>query len=68
MANRSDFFTSKLPRYHKKLIALGEMAGHYDKAGAKQMRKAFIQAHAAHVAFKIKRGNEAQNQDSTDAA
>jgi len=65
MANRSDFFTSKLPRYHKKLIALGEMAGHYDKAGAREMRKAFISAHAAHVAFKLKRNSE-HNSDSAD--
>ena len=55
MANRSDFFSSKLPRYYKKMIALGEMSGAYDKAGARQLRKTFIDAHATHVAFKMKR-------------
>ena len=66
MANRSDFFSSKLPRYYKKMIALGEMSGAYDKAGARDMRKLFIEAHATHVGFKMKRGNES-NKDASDA-
>jgi hypothetical protein len=64
MANRSDFFSSKLPRYYKKMIALGEMAGHYHSAGAKQWRKAFVSAHATHLEFKMKR-NVVENRDSS---
>ena len=64
MANRSDFFSSKLPRYYKKMIALGEMSGAYDKAGARQIRKAFIDAHANHVGFKLKRSSE-NNRDTS---
>ena len=66
MANRSDFFSAKLPRYYKKMIALGETAGAYDKAAARQLRKAFIEAHARHIAFKLKRTNES-NKDASDA-
>jgi hypothetical protein len=55
MANRSDFFNAKLPRYLKRMISLGEAAGHYDKAAARGLRKAFIDAHATHVGFKMKR-------------
>jgi len=59
MANRSDFFntsakTPKLPRYLKKVIALNSQDAHHDGA----MRRLFIDAHQAHVAFKLKRGNE----------
>jgi hypothetical protein len=64
MANRSDFFTAKLPRYLKRMIALGEATGQYDKNAAGQMRKAFIDAHKAHVGFKLKRGGEG-GQDSS---
>jgi len=67
MANRSDFFSSKLPRYYKKMIALGEMAGHYDKAGAREARKIFINAHAAHIGFKTKR-TDVTSSDASDEA
>ena len=55
MANRSDFYSAKLPRYLKKMLALGEAFGSYNKAEARQARKAFIEAHAIHVGFKMKR-------------
>jgi hypothetical protein len=55
MANRSDFFSAKLPRSLKKMIALGEMAGHYNKHQAGDMRDIFIKAHAHHVAAKSRR-------------
>lgn len=59
MANRSDFFntsakTPKLPRYLKKMISLNSQGAHQDG----EIRRLFIQAHQAHVAFKLKRGNE----------
>ena len=55
MANRSDFFNAKLPRYLKRMISMGEAAGHFTKEQAREARKAFIDAHASHVAFKLKR-------------
>jgi hypothetical protein len=64
MANRSDFFNAKLPRYLKRMITLGEAYGNYDKTAANQMRKAFIDAHANHVAFKLRRNTE-NNRDSS---
>ena len=59
MANRSDFFntsqkTPKLPRYLKKMISLNHVNAHHDG----EIRRLFINAHQAHVAFKLKRGNE----------
>lgn len=59
MANRSDFFntsakTPKLPRYLKKMLSLNSREQHEDGA----IRRLFIDAHQAHVAFKLKRGNE----------
>lgn len=60
MANRSDFFntsqkTPKLPRYLKKALALQSTGdAHHDGAA----RRSFIDAHQAHVAFKLKRGDE----------
>lgn len=63
MANRSDFFSSKLPRSLKKLISLGQMAGVHNKASASEARKLFIEAHASHVAFRMKR-NTVENRDS----
>lgn len=61
MANRSDFFntsakTPKLPRYLKKMISLNSQGAHQDG----EIRRLFIQAHQAHVAHKLKRGNEVE--------
>ena len=64
MANRSDFYNAKLPRYLKRMLAMGEAAGHYGKQEASAMRKAFIEAHAIHVGFKMKR-NVADNRDAS---
>ena len=64
MANRSDFFSAKLPRSLKRMISLGEAAGHYNKQEANDLRKAFIAAHATHVGFKLKRNTD--NRDSSD--
>lgn len=65
MANRSDFFNAKLPRSIKRMISMGEAAGHYNKEDANSMRKAFINAHSHHVAFKLRK-NAVENRDSSD--
>jgi hypothetical protein len=63
MANRSDFFNStpktpKLPRYLKKMLALN--------GGTPEIRRIFMGAHLAHVAAKLKRGDETAV-DTTEA-
>lgn len=58
MANRSDFFSAKLPRSLKKMIALAEMAGHYNTHQAGAVRDIFIKAHAAHIAAKTRRSDQ----------
>jgi hypothetical protein len=56
MAARSDFYTAKLPRQLKKLIALAEINGYIDNSHDRGfVKKKFIEAHANHVAFKMKR-------------
>ena len=65
MANRSDFFNAKLPRYLKRMISMAEAAGHLNAADARSVRQAFIDAHATHVGFKLKRSSE-HNADSAD--
>jgi hypothetical protein len=63
MANRSDFFSAKLPRHLKKMISLGEVSGALSKEGANFSRKTFAAAHAHHVAFKLRRNSANQNVD-----
>ena len=60
MANRSDFFEAKLPRYLKKMIALIPNINAHERG---EIRRTFIKAHAAHVGHKMKR-NDASNVDS----
>lgn len=60
MANRSDFYntskkTPKLPRYFKKMLALGS-DGDSHRDG--ELRRMFLAAHQTHVAYKLKRNNE----------
>ena len=54
MANRSDFFDAKLPRYLKKMIALIPNVSATERG---EIRRSFIKAHAAHVAHKLKRSD-----------
>lgn len=66
MANRSDFFDTsakcpRLPRELKKMIALNSQGAHRDG----EIRRLFIDAHQAHVAFKLKRGNEDTSEPQT---
>jgi hypothetical protein len=65
MANRSDFFSAKLPRGFKKLMAMGETYGYIrDSHERGQFKRMMIDAHANHVGFKMKRNaletNEAE--------
>lgn len=56
MANRSDFFDAKLPRQYKRMLAMAQTNGwsgnEHDRS---VIKKAFINAHANHVSFKLKR-------------
>lgn len=52
MANRSDFYTAKLPRYLKRMLSLSK---HVDAHEYGASKRAFIDAHKAHVAFKNKK-------------
>lgn len=65
MANRSDFLSAKVPRTNKKLISMGEASGAIDKAQARALRKMFAEAHAHHVAFKMRRNSE-NNRDASE--
>lgn len=56
MANRSDFFEAKLPRSLKKMLTMAQASGAVKNAHeAGEMRRAFIRAHANHVAYKLRR-------------
>ena len=55
MAHKSDFYTAKLPRSLKKMLAMGEARGYFNKEEARQNRKGFIDAHAVHLGYKMKR-------------
>lgn len=56
MANRSDFFNAKLPRRFKRMLAMEEANGWIKNSQERNtVKKLFIQAHANHVAYKMKR-------------
>jgi hypothetical protein len=56
LANRSDFFDAKLPRQFKRMMAMGEAYGFIkDSQERGTFKRIFIDAHANHVAYKIKR-------------
>lgn len=56
MANRSDFFNAKLPRHFKRMIAMAETNGWVkDSHERGKLKSSFINAHANHVAYKLKR-------------
>lgn len=56
MANRSDFFNAKLPRSIKRMLTMSDV---YNWSGDQHnrglLRRTFIEAHANHVGFKMKR-------------
>ena len=56
MANRSDFFTAKLPREYKRMLAVAESRGWINgKQERSELKNSLIDAHANHVNFKMKR-------------
>ena len=63
MANRSDFFSAKLPRGYKKLMAMGETYGYIKNSHERgQFKRMMISAHANHVGFKMKRNTLETNE------
>lgn len=57
MANRSDFYKAKLPRVFKRALIMGEVCG-ADAHKAGEIRKMFVEAHKAHLAFKNRRSDQ----------
>lgn len=56
MANRSDFYTSKLPRQLKRVLGMAETYGFIESGSERgAIKKLFLEAHASHVAAKSKR-------------
>jgi len=67
MANRSDFFNAKLPRQFKRMFAMSKTYGWIgDNHEYGNIKRMFINAHANHVAYKLKR-NSAETRDVSDA-
>jgi hypothetical protein len=65
MANRSDFFSAKLPRGFKRMLAMEQANGWIDRKDYNAVKNLFIQAHATHVGFKMKR-HSTENRDASD--
>ena len=65
MANRSDFFSAKLPRSIKRMLTMGDVYGwNGNQHNRGTLRRQFIEAHANHVGFKMKRqATDAGNSD-----
>lgn len=56
MANRSDFFSAKLPRGFKRLMAMGETYGYIRNSQERgKFKRMMIEAHANHVGYKLRR-------------
>jgi hypothetical protein len=67
MANRSDFFNAKLPRSIKRMLTMGQVYGWTgDEHTRGAIKKQFIQAHASHVGFKMKRQSNDTGGDSAE--
>ena len=67
MANRSDFFSAKLPRATKRMLTMGQVYGWTGEQHARgDLRRAMIAAHANHVGFKMKR-HSTENRDASEA-
>jgi hypothetical protein len=66
MANRSDFFSAKLPRQWKRILAMSETYGWSgDQHNVGNLRRLMMQAHETHVGFKMKR-HSTENRDAGD--
>jgi hypothetical protein len=67
MANRSDFFSAKLPREYKRALATAEARGWVNGSVERgQLKRMFIEAHANHVGFKMKR-HSTEHRDAADS-
>ena len=67
MANRSDFFSAKLPRQYKRMLAMSQTYGWSgDQHASGDLKRMFINAHASHVGHKLKR-NTTENRDASDS-
>ena len=67
MANRSDFFDAKLPRHFKRMLAMAEVNGWVANSHERgSLKRAFINAHANHVSYKLKR-QSMETRDTSDA-
>ena len=67
MANRSDFFNAKLPRHFKRMLAMSETNGWIkDSHERGELKRSFIDAHANHVSYKMKR-NAIETRDTSEA-
>ena len=56
MANRSDFYSAKLPRSIKRMLTMAQVNGWTgDKHNRNKIKRQFIDAHTNHVGFKLKR-------------
>ena len=66
MANRSDFYSAKLPRGFKRMLAMAQTNGWIrNEHELGQIKNSLIKAHANSVAFKLKR-NSADTRDTTE--
>lgn len=63
MANRSDFFSAKLPRVIKRALIMGEARGYLTKNEHSYAKNRLIESHANFVGYKLKR-NIAENRDT----
>lgn len=67
MANRSDFFSAKLPREYKRMLAVAESRGWINgNQERSELKKSLIDAHANHVGFKMKR-HSTEHRDAADS-
>ena len=67
MANRSDFFSAKLPREYKRMLAVAESRGWINgNKERNEIKNSLIAAHANHVGFKMKR-HSTENRDAADS-
>lgn len=67
MANRSDFYSAKLPRQLKRVLAMEETNGWIkDKHERGSFKRLLMAAHANHVSYKLKR-NSIETRDVSEA-
>lgn len=60
MANRSDFFNAKLPRYLKRALTMQSI--NMTKEQSNEIKKIMMGAHQSHISHRLKR-NTVDNKD-----